>query len=225
MVKYNYGKSLNTDSVQGKMSQVKSVSKANRKEGSADPGGLEFKSIPTRNAIKIAYYLMAADGQIFHNEEDKFDAIGAELDPKFAQHKLNIVWECQKQLDKVIDPEDYFDALKEGIDDALISSRKREDSFITPKLLVWDLLTIAYSDEKYDETERLLLKYIVRKLNVDKALFLELENCILTLMDLEEEVRWLKTTERPYLIIEAMLNEIADRKNVIFESVKDLISL
>jgi len=34
-----------------------------------------------------------------------------------------------------------------------------------------------------------------------------------------------QTTDRPYLTIEAMVNEIADRKNVIFESVKDLITL
>ena len=50
---------------------------------------------------------------------------------------------------------------------------KTADTYITPKLLVWDLLTIAYSDESYDETERKLLKYIVRKLQIDKAVFLE----------------------------------------------------
>ena len=128
-------------------------------------------------------------------------------------------------MDKVIDPEDYYAALQDGIEDALISSVATEDSFITPKLLLWDLLTIAYSDEEYDETERQLLKYIVRKLNIDKAVFLELENSILTLMDLEKELQWIKTTDRPYLTIEMMVNEIADRKNVIFESVKDLIAL
>lgn len=168
---------------------------------------------------------MAADGQVFHSEEKKYDAIGVELDPEFAKHKEQIVKECQAQLDKVIDPDDYYEVLQEGIEDALVSSRNTEDSFITPKLLVWDLLTIAYSDEEYHETERRLLKYIVRKLNIDKAIFLELENSILTLLDLEKELEWIKTTDRPYLTIEAMVNEIADRKNVIFESVKDLIAL
>lgn len=52
-----------------------------------------------------------------------------------------------------------------------------------------------------------------------------MESSLLTLMDIEKELTWIKTTNRPYLVIEAMVNELADRKNVIFESVKDLISL
>ncbi len=186
---------------------------------------MEIKAISTRNAIKIIYYLMAADGEIFHSEEEKFDAIGAEFDPDFAENKEKIVNECKSQMEQVIDPEDYYDVLQDGVEHALSSSVQTEDTFITPKLLIWDLLTVAYSDESYDETERRLLKYIVRKLNVNKAVFLEMESSILTLMDLEKELSWIKTTDRPYLTIETMVNEIADRKNVIFESVKDLISL
>lgn len=207
--------------------QVKDLFKKKaRKAGQAgadDP--LEIKAISTRNAIKIIYYLMAADGEIFHSEEEKFDAIGSELDPGFLDNKEQIVKECKEQTEKVIDPEDYYDVLQDGVELALLSSIQTEDTFITPKLLVWDLLTVAYSDGNYDEIERRLLKYIVRKLNIDKAVFLEMESSILTLMDLEKELDWIKTTDRPYLTIESMVNEIADRKNVIFESVKDLISL
>ena len=168
---------------------------------------------------------MAADGKIFHNEEEKFDAIGKELDPDFVDHKEQIVKECQVQLDKVIDTEDYFDALREGIEDALLYMKTTDDTFITPKLLVWDLLTVAYSDEEYNETERKLIKYIVRKTNIDKAIFLEMESSILTLIDIEKELDWIKTTNKQYLVIEAMVNELKDRRNVIFESVKDLIML
>lgn len=186
---------------------------------------LSIKAIPTRNAIKIFYYLMAADGEIFQREEEKFDSIGQELDPNFAEHKEQIVNECQAQLDKVIDPEDYYDTLQDGIEDTLTHMKVTDDSFITPKLLVWDMLTVAYSDEKYNEVERKLLKYVVRKVNIDKAVFLEMESSILTLMDIEKELEWIKTTNKPYLTIEAMVNELNDRKSVIFESVKDLIAL
>lgn len=103
--------------------------------------------------------------------------------------------------------------------------KKKADTFITPKLLVWDLLTIAYSDESYDETERKLLKYIVRKLQIDKAVFLEMESSILTILDIEKEIAWIKTTDRPYLTIEARVNELTKRQAVIFDSVKDLITL
>ena len=168
---------------------------------------------------------MAADGKIFHNEEEKFDAIGKELDPDFVDHKEQIVKECQIQLDKVIDTEDYFDALREGVEDALLYMKTTDDTFITPKLLVWDLLTVAYSDEKYNEVERKLIKHIVRKTNIDKAIFLEMESSILTLIDIEKELDWIKTTNKQYLVIEAMVNELKDRRNAVFESVKDLIML
>ena len=189
------------------------------------PEVIKINSVSTKNALKIIYYLMAADGQVFHSEEEKYDSIGKEIDPEFADHKEQIIKECQAQLDKVIDPCDYYDVLQDGIEDVLLSSRQTADTFITPKLLVWNLLTVAYSDERYDEAERKLIKYIVRKTDIDKALFLEMESSILTLMDIEKEIAWIKTTNRPYLTIEAMVNELADRKGVIFESVKDLIAL
>ena len=87
------------------------------------------------------------------------------------------------------------------------------------------MLTIAYSDEQYDEKERKLLKYIVRKFNIDSTIFLEMENSLQTLMDIEKETNRIKTTNRPYLTIEAQVNELADRRNIIFESVKDLVML
>ena len=126
---------------------------------------------------------------------------------------------------KIIDPEDYYDVLQDGVEDAILSSNVVADTFITPKLLVWDLLTIAYSDESYDERGRKLLKYIVRKLGVDKAVFLEMESSMLTILDIEKEIAWIKTTDQPYLTIEARINELMKRKAVIFESVKDLITL
>lgn len=183
--------------------------------------------ISTKEAIKIIYYLMAADGEIYHCEEEKFDSIGAELDPLFADNKELIVGECKAQLEKLIDDGDYYDVIQDGIEDAILTSLDPNTygSVISTKLLVWDLLTIAYSDEQYNETERKLIKYIVRKFNIDKAVFLEMESSILTLLDIEKELNWIKTTDRPYLEIEKVVNELNERKGIIFESVKALILL
>lgn len=185
----------------------------------------EVKCIAARDALQIIYYLMAADGAICQSEEKKFDAIGTELDPDFADSKPVIIKNCQTQLEKVIDPEDYYDVLQDGVEDAIRHTGEAADTTITPKLLVWDLLTLAYSDDGCDKTERKLLKYIVRKLQVDKAVFLEMESSILTIQDIEKEIVWIKTTEQPYLTIEARVNELAKRQTVIFDSVKDLITL
>ena len=182
-------------------------------------------SLSSDSAVKIMYYLMAADGEIFHSEEEKFNLIAAELDPKFSEKRERLVEGCKKELEKALDPEDYYEVLQDAVGDAILASAGKTDGPITPKLLVWDMLTVAYSDESYNETERKLIKYAVRRLGIEKAEFLELESSILTLLSIEKEIAWIKTTDRPYLTIEGMLNELADRKNVILDSVKELIML
>lgn len=181
--------------------------------------------IPTENALKIIYYMMAADGEIIQSEAEKFDAIARELDPDFDAHKEALIGACKKQIEKAIDPEDYFDALQDGVAEAIQAPAGAAGVRIAPKLLVWDLLAIAYSDEACADAERRLLKYVVRRLDIDRAVFMELESSLATLLDLERELQWVKTTDRPYLTIEAAVNEIANRKRVILESVMDLINL
>ena len=193
-----------------------------KKEESEKPK--EITTLSTKSVIAIIYYLMMADGRIQEEEKEKFREIGNELDPNFHLYQSMIIDQCNKQKDKAIDPEDEYAVLQDGVEEAIAVGANAKDAVITPKLLVWDLLTIAYSDNQYNEREHQLIKYIVRKLNIDKAVFLEMESSFLTLMDLEKELQWIKTTDRPYLTIESIVNEISDRKTVIFESVKDLIA-
>ena len=181
--------------------------------------------LSTNSAIQIFYYLMSVDGHIDAEEENSFALIAKELDPNSISRVDENVDICKKQLEMVEDAEDFYDVVQDGIEKAIHRSVKTTGSFITPKLLIWDMLSIAFSDGSYDETERKLIKYVAVRLNIDKAVFLELESSMYTLIDMEKELKWIKTTNRPYLTIEAMINEIANRKNVIFESVKDLIAL
>lgn len=191
----------------------------------ADTGKNEIGNISVKNAMKILYYLMAVDGTIFHNEEEKYELMCKELDPNYQTVKDEIVAECKNQIDKGIDKEDFYEVIQEGVDAAISSMTMFWETSINPKLLVWNMLTVAYSDENYDVAERKLIKFVVRKTGIDQAIFLELESSILTLIDIEKELAWIKTTDRPYMIIEMMVNELADRKNVVFESVKELITL
>ena len=75
------------------------------------------------------------------------------------------------------------------------------------------------------DKEKALVQFVADKLEVDPTILLELESSMETLEALEEEEQWIKTTDRPYLEIEAHVNEIADRRNVIFNSIKDLVTL
>lgn len=183
-----------------------------------------IRSISIQSAIMIIYYMMAVDGIIHEDEAKKFAEIGKELDPEFDQHKDKITSLCQENMAKVIDPDDYYPVLQDGVEEAIAMGKNPGEGGLAPKVMVWDLLSVAYSDGGYDENERKLLKYVVRKFDVDKTVFLEMESSFLALRDLENELNWIKTTDRPYLTIEAIVNELSDRKTAIFDNVKDLIA-
>ena len=182
-------------------------------------------NIPIQHALHVIYFLMNADGIITPNEADNFNAIGAELDPDFSEHKAKILNDCNAHMSQSDNSEDRYDLLLDGIGDALRSSPTDKDIAVAPRLLVWDLLTIAYSDGSIGEAEQKLVKYVVRKLNIDKAIYLEMESSLLAILDLNREEDWIKTTDRPYRTIEAQVTEIAGRRKAIFNSVLDLINL
>lgn len=206
--------------------QVKAVFQKKPKPDIAEPSERPgTAAISGRNALKVIYFLMAADGEISREEEEKIDEIGKELMADYDEARDSIMEECRSDMDNMIDPEDHYDVIQDCVENALRAPASSGEGAVTPKLLLWDLLTVAYSDENYHETERKLLKYVARKLSVDKAVFLEMESSILTLMDIEKELSWIKTTNRPYLKIEETVRELNNRKDIIFDSVKDLITL
>ena len=198
------------------------------KQAAAEKAAIEatgVTAIAPQNAVKIFYYLMTIDRKITPEEEGKFDLIGKEMDPDFESHKEALVKECKAQMEKIIDAEDYYDAVQDGIESALSGEQISNHGFVTPKLLLWDLLTIAYGDDEYGEEERKLLKYVVRKLNIAKDVFLEMESSILTVSDIEKEITWIKGTDRAYLVIEKQVKELEKRRDDILLAVKALIML
>lgn len=182
-------------------------------------------AVAPQSAVKIFYYLMAIDRKITPEEEEKFDLIGKEMDPDFEVHKEALIKECNAQMEKIIDIEDFYDAIQDGIEAALSGKQVSNQGFVSPKLLLWDLLTIAYGDDEYGEEERKLLKYVVRKLNIAKDVFLEMESSILTIRDIEKEITWIKGTDRAYLVIEKQVKELEKRRDDIHLAIKALIML
>ena len=183
-----------------------------------------INTITTEGAIKVFYLMMLADGQLQPAEEERFDSIGLELDPNFISNKDRIIAECKSEMESVFEPESYYDIISGAVDSILTSSIE-DNAPISPKLLIWNLFSVAYSDGNCDPSEKNLIRTIAKKLKVDKAICLEMESSLQTLIDIEKEITYIKTTDRPYRTIEAMVNELADRKNVITESIKALVTL
>ncbi len=205
------------------MAEKKAVKKATAEKAVLEATG--EKAIAPQNAIKIFYYMMAIDHEITPNEEEKFDLIGKEMDDDFELHKETIINECKVQMNKIIDTHDYYDVIQDGVELALTEEQKSLNGFVLGKLLIWDLLAVAYSDADYKDEERKLLKYIVRKLNVSKDTFLEMESSMMTINDIEKEIDWIKGTEKSYLVVEKQVKELEKRRNDILLAVKALIML
>ena len=215
-----------TESAEKTVAQVKGMfTPLKLEEEKKDDDVLKVERISSLNAVKVIWFLMAADGQIYQNEEEKFNSVGRELCATFDEKREELVADCQKCPDQADDPDEYLDVLQDGVLRALLTSKVTEDTFITPKLLLWNMLVLAYSDGEYGEAERKLIRFTARKLDIDKSVLLEMDNSIQTITEIDNEMKWIKTTDRPYLTIEAMVNELNDRKTVVFDSVKELIAL
>ena len=187
-------------------------------------GVRDYKVLSTESALKVIYYMKVADGLAFYSEEEKFDVIGRELDPAFAANRESIIRECRAQLNSNVNSGSYYDVLQDGVEKALLASKPTKESFVTPKLLVWNMLTIAYGEEEFDEDERKLLAFVVRKTNIDATVFHEMENSIQELMDIEKEITQIKTTRKNEMIMEPAESELLDRRNALLDSIQSLIS-
>ena len=186
----------------------------------------KITEISGEDAVRIFYYLMAVDGKISQEEEEKFEIIAKELDSYFELHKERIISSCQEQLSKTIDEEDYYDVIQEGVGDVLDSYVSNNYMFpgeISNRIVVWNLLVIAISDGRYANQERKLIKYVVRRMDVEKSVFEEMENAIRALDALEKQKTWVKTTNKSYLVIETLVNELENRRNVIKGSIEELM--
>ena len=70
-----------------------------------------------KEAITIFCYLAMVDGDFSKDEREKISEIGQAVDQwSFMIYKDEIFSGCEKQTKKVIDEEDYYDVISEGVD-------------------------------------------------------------------------------------------------------------
>ncbi len=188
-------------------------------------GNDEIPAVSVQGALRIFYYLMAADGIISSEEETKFEEIGNELDPDFEKNAQVVLESCRAQVQKAIDSGEFYDTLQDSVEEAFNLEPDDAIAVIPSRTLIWDLLTVAYTDHRYDLYEEKIVKYVVRKLHLDKTILMEMLQSIQAISELDREAEQIQVLHQPFLITKALTDEIACRKNVIFSSVKDLIEL
>lgn len=209
-----------SDQVNGLVNAVKSF-------GASEQQYDITQDVPVTDALSIFYYLMAADGTVHEDELSRFDSIFDEMGDACIETKEDLISSCQSLLEvnkSAISP--LIPAMT-CVDQTLlsISAIAGNEVTISPRLLIWDLFAIAHSDGTCNEAERELINHIARQVGVDETTLLEMKSTVLTIYDIERELDWVKTTNRPYLAIEAIVDELESRKAAAFEGVQALISL
>ena len=176
------------------------------------------------SAIAVFYYLMSVDGQISEDELSCFNEIGDMLDHEaFPDYRDKVIQHCETQLKNIIDEEDHYEVALEGVDQALAHRADNLETGIPTRLLIWDMLVIAFSNLDYSQWERRLIKHVVRTMESDKSIFLEMEQLMQTDLSIDRELRWIEGSDRPYAEVKPVVEELNKRKEVIRTCAQALI--
>lgn len=182
-----------------------------------------MRVVSKKSALKTIYYLMSVDGDVSQEELASFGDIGNQLADNFVEIRDEIIEDCEKQLINIFDEEDYYDVIIEGTDQALLDHTDERSDGVTSRLLLWNLLVIAFSNNNFDNLERRLIKHIVRILEIDRSIFIEMEHLIKTNEAVMKELSWIKSSNRTYEEVSPIVAELENRKKIILSSATSLI--
>ncbi len=178
--------------------------------------------ITAEGAIALMCLVMAADRDVSAQELSQIQEIGKELDEHFSEYQKETVEKCTALVEK-LDAENYREELYDAVRDVIRESHDVSGAAVPVKLLLWDLLVVAQSDNCYQEEEAKLIRYIARHLEIDKSIIPEMEHSLRAVLAVENEMDWLKNSDRPFGTVEPLLTALTDRKTTIMQAVHDLI--
>ena len=181
------------------------------------------RMLSVKDALKLIYCLMAADGSISPEEEEKFQEIGTSLDPDFEQWKDELTEDLSMKEAVLTDEEEYFDFIRDYATEVIYKSEDSEDG-IGARTLVWDLLVMAFSEGDYSANERRLIRFASRALDVDSTIVLEMEQTLRTITALNKEEEWLKSMNRPYSVIAEQIDEVEKRRETVLTGLHALMA-
>ena len=164
----------------------------------------ELIKIERTDAVKIAYYLMAVDGHISEEEELYIKEVAR----GFGVMDYSILEEIRKNVEDIFNITNNLKIIYNSIESEvrkILNKIETEESEtfhdkvtkkilsiegITPNILIWNLMTMAIKDLDY--SEKMLIKYIAGKLNVDESVLLEMDNSLRALYAVQNDLDWIK---------------------------------
>ncbi len=183
-----------------------------------------IKVISKKGALRAFYFLMALDG-VSTFEKDCFEEIGTELlGEEFSAIEEEIISECERVISSIEVDDERYDVIQEGIDRALNDVVAAIDTGVVPRLLIWDMLSLAHSDSIFSDEENRLISHVARVLQIDKSVLVEMKHLISVARSILDEKKVLESSSRPYSEIRPMVDEVEKRQQTIVEAAKALIA-
>lgn len=184
-----------------------------------------MKIIEKKAALKAFYYFMAIDGKITEDEKDKFIQIGNEIDEdKFIEYYEELICECDAKLSEMDEGDEFYDVVQECLDGEILNVTEDVECGVCSRLLIWDMLAVAHSDDDFSQDEKRLIAHVARKTNVEKSILLELQQAFSTISDMEKKLEKCEVSMEPYCLVRPIVDEIEHRRDVLMNSVRETIA-
>ena len=208
-----------------KLPDPASIFAANKED--EKPGDGTSTGISASDALRLFYYLMAADGELSEDELELFYGLSAEFDLESEGYVAQVVSECEAELLRHPSSISPLISAMTCADGVLFQLQRLEEGEtpVVPRLVIWNLLAIALADGSYGDAEREYITHINTHFGVDEVILSEMEGSVLATLDLDREIAWIKTTNDSYLAIEQTVIELERRKAAVVEGIQSLIAL
>lgn len=183
-------------------------------------GKEEEEPISFRELISLLWCLAHVDGVISSEEKEKITELARSLDENYNVYSAELEQECSKHL--AIQTAEFGAQTGVKIEaQRIIESMKLSER--DAKLLCWNLLAVAASDG-LDEKELDFVRYASERAGVDATVFEELRNYSCAIVEIDKERQQLRASDRPFGVIEPLMNELADREQIIIQAAQALIT-
>ena len=181
-----------------------------------------MKRISIKSALKAYYFLLAIDGNIDDQEILCFRDICSETDNSADGYLKELISECDELIRNASGSE-FEEIIQEAFDEAVREEAIEPQKVVPSRLLIWNMLVLAYANNEYSSSERKMIGHAARILMVEKNVFLEMEQMARTASTLSKERTGYEQSERPYRVIRPIVDKLDNRIGTILHAAKCLI--
>lgn len=176
-----------------------------------------------QGAMKLVYLLMSSDGKISAEESDRFDSIGAEMDSDFDSDREELVNCVEAEIAKASDETERFDTIRDFVGNVIRTEISTETTAIEARLVLWNLVAVAYCDGECSESEKRLMRSTCRELGINTDVLLEMQTAAETMIAIEGEKNYLRSSARPYAEVEKPMKILEAREKTVMCGVHALL--